>query len=201
MTVTAEKVGAIMPQARAGWPAALAKAMNDAGITGGDNAAMFLAQLAHESSGLTRFEEGLNYSAQRLVAVFPRRFPTLGDAQPYARNPMALANKVYANRMGNGPPESGDGYKFRGRGPIQLTGRQNYTRCSRAIGVDLIAFPDVIVIDQVVGSAVACWFWNSNGLPALAARGLFAETTKRINGGLIGQSDRERWLAIARGVL
>lgn len=199
--ITPGQITAIMPQARPGWAHALASAMQDWGITGGNNAQMFLAQLAHESAGLTRLAENLNYSASRLVAVWPRRFPTLASAQPYARNPAGLANYVYANRMGNGPPETGDGWRYRGRGPIQLTGRANYAAAAEGIQVDIVLHPDRVNTDPQTGCRVACWFWNKNGLNALAARGDFEGITRKINGGLHGIEDRKRLLEIAKRVI
>jgi putative chitinase len=199
--ITAAKVFAVLPSARKGWPEALASAMNDAGISKGDNAAMFLAQIGHESAGLTLFSENLNYSASRLMVVWPRRFPTLASAAPYARAPAKLANHVYALRMGNGSEATGDGWRYRGRGPIQITGKSNYAAASQGIQVDILRNPDLVVSDPSVGSRVACWFWNSNGLPALAAQNRFSEITRKINGGLHGMEDRRRLLEIARKVL
>jgi putative chitinase len=199
--ITAGKVTAVMPQARPGWADAMASAMQDWGITGGDNAAMFLAQIAHESAGLTRLAENLNYSASRLTAVWPSRFPTIASAQPYAHAPAKLANRVYSNRMGNGPEASGDGWRYRGRGPIQITGRANYAAASEGIQTDLLLHPDRVNADPPIGSRVACWFWVKNGLPQLAAQGRFDDITRRINGGLHGIEDRRRLLAIARRVI
>ena len=147
--------------------------------------AMLLAQVGHESADLTRLEESLWYSAERLMQVWPSRFPTVAAAQPYARNPEALANKVYGGRMGNNQP--GDGWRFIGRGPIQLTGRDNYTRFTNAINSrEPILHPDCLT-EPGIGALAACWFYVThvpNGADIITA-------TKRINGGTHGLADRK----------
>jgi putative chitinase len=158
--------------------------------------AAFLAQIAHESGGFNFVREGLNYSAQGLMKTWPRRFPTLASAQPYARNAEKIANKVYANRMGNGPESSGDGFKFRGRGLIQLTGRDNYTRFARSIGRTLDQ--TVAYLETPEGAvASAGWFWDINKLSVYADKDDFVGLTRRINGGTIGLADRQHHYAIA----
>jgi len=158
--------------------------------------AAFLAQIAHESGGFNFVQEGLNYSAQGLMKTWPRRFPTLASAQPYARNPEKIANKVYANRMGNGPESSGDGFKFRGRGLIQLTGRDNYTRFARSIGRTLDQ--TVAYLETPEGAvASAGWFWDTNKLNVYADKDDFIGLTRRINGGTIGLADRKHHYDIA----
>jgi putative chitinase len=158
--------------------------------------AAFLAQIAHESGGFNFVREGLNYSAQGLRKTWPRRFPTLASAQPYARNAEKIANKVYANRMGNGPESSGDGFKFRGRGLIQLTGRENYTRFARSIGRTLDQ--TVAYLETPEGAvASAGWFWDINKLSVYADKDDFVGLTRRINGGTIGLADRQHHYAIA----
>lgn len=153
--------------------------------------AAFLAQVAHESGSFNFIKEGLNYSALGLTKTFRKYFPTLASAQPYARNPEKIANKVYANRMGNGPESSGDGYRFCGRGLIQLTGRQNYTKFANAINKPLA---DTITYLETAEGAVAsaAWFWDVNKLSVYADKGDFVGLTRRINGGTIGLADRQQ---------
>jgi putative chitinase len=154
--------------------------------------AHFLAQCGHESGGFRVTQENLNYSAKGLAGIFKKYFPTEAAAAPYARNPQKIANKVYANRMANGSEASGDGYKFRGRGYIQLTGRDNYTQFGKAIGEDMAANPDAVSSKYALLSAA--WFWSKNGLNKLADAGSTDATvtsiTKRVNGGTIGLADR-----------
>jgi putative chitinase len=160
----------------------------------------FLAQIAHETGGLTRSVENLNYSAQRLTEIWPTRFATLVSAQPYAANPEKLANFVYANRMGNGPPESGDGYRYRGRGYIQITGKDGYRQTGLRAGIDLVAKPER-AIETDYALRVACAFWKWKELNPLCDQRKFEEVTKRINGGLIGYNDRLEWLEKVRKAL
>lgn len=152
--------------------------------------AAFLAQCAHESGGFTRLVENLNYSAEALMRVWPKRFPTMEIAMRYHRNPEKIANSVYASRMGNGPEESGEGWKYRGRGLKQLTGKSNYTACSRGLGADLVANPDLLVNPEFAALS-AGWFWKTNNCSPLADAREFEMLTKRINGGLIGLTDRK----------
>jgi len=154
--------------------------------------AHFLAQCGHESGGFRVTQENLNYSAKGLAGIFKKYFPTEAAATPYARQPQKIANKVYANRMANGSEASGDGYKFRGRGYIQLTGRDNYTQFGKAIGEDIASNPDKVSSQYALLSAA--WFWSKNGLNKLADGGSTDTTvtsiTKRVNGGTIGLADR-----------
>jgi putative chitinase len=154
--------------------------------------AHFLAQCGHESGGFKVTSENLNYSAKGLAGIFKKYFPTEAAATPYARQPQKIANKVYANRMANGSEASGDGYKFRGRGYIQLTGRDNYTQFGKAIGVDIPSNPDSVATTYALASAA--WFWSKNGLNKLADVGAsdtaVTSITKRVNGGTIGLADR-----------
>ena len=158
--------------------------------------AAFLAQVAHESGGFNAVQENLNYSAQGLRKTWPKRFPTLAIAQQYARNPQKIANKVYANRMGNGSEASGDGWKFRGRGLIQLTGKDNYTRFAKSIGMTL---DEAVKYLETPEGAVASagWFWDANKLNIYADKGDFTGLTRRINGGTIGLADRKHHYDIA----
>lgn len=156
--------------------------------------AAFLAQCGHESGGWTIFEENLNYSAQGLHGTFPHYFPTVESAEPYARNPEMIANHIYANRMGNGPTESGDGWKYRGRGPIQLTGRDNYTHFAQTMFADpqtVIDYPDWVTQDKSFALMSAIYFWNAHNLNAHADQGDMKTCTHIINGGYLGLEDRE----------
>jgi putative chitinase len=154
--------------------------------------AHFLAQCGHESGGFRATQENLNYSAKGLNGIFKKYFPTLESALPYERKPEKIANKVYANRMANGDEASGDGYKFRGRGYIQLTGKDNYTQFGTAIGENITSNPDVVSGKYALLSAA--WFWSKNGLNKLADGGstdaVVTSITKRVNGGTIGLADR-----------
>jgi putative chitinase len=150
----------------------------------------FLSQVAHESGGFNFVKENLNYSAEGLTKIFHKYFPTLESAQPYARKPQMIANRVYANRMGNGPEESGDGYMFCGRGLIQLTGRNNYTKLANDLGISV---EETVAYLETPNGAVssAGWFWDNNQLNDYCDKGDFITLTKRINGGTIGLADRQ----------
>ena len=149
--------------------------------------ASFLGQCGHESNGFTELVENLNYKAESLCKVWPKRFPTLDAAQPYNRNPEAIANHVYADRMGNADEDSGDGFRYRGRGLIQLTGRANYKACGEALGVDLEANPEAVETPQFAALS-AGWFWSTHGLNNIASD--IMAVTKKINGGTLGLDDR-----------
>ena len=149
--------------------------------------AAFIGQCAVESANFTRLQENLNYSAQRLTQVWPSRFPNINMAEAYAHNPEKLADFVYAGRMGN--LQDGDGWKFHGRGLIQLTGRENYANCGSGIGVDLIDNPDLLLTPKYAVLS-AGWFWNKKGLNALADTQEYGAMTRRINGGLTGLDER-----------
>lgn len=200
MGVTAEQITAIAPRCPPEWAAALARAMGVATINTPERAAMFLAQCAHESAGLTRFEENLNYSANGLMETWPKRFPTTSVALLYARDPQRIANRVYANKLGNGEEGSGDGWRYRGRGCLQLTGRENYQKAGAALRFPLISMPEQAA-EPALGSSIAAWYWTTRGLNTLADAGDFTGITRKINGGLIGLDDRQSWLAKARAVL
>ena len=154
--------------------------------------AHFLAQCGHESGGFRVTQENLNYSAKGLMGIFKKYFPTAALAAAYERKPEKIANKVYGGRMGNGPESSGDGYKHRGRGYIQLTGKENYTAFGKAIGVDILANPDLVASKYSLLSAA--WFFTKNGLHKIADEGasdqVVTKITKRVNGGTIGLPDR-----------
>lgn len=161
--------------------------------------AAFTAQLAHESGQLRRWTENLSYRWERLRQVFPKYFASDAEAQAFDRQPQRIANRVYADRLGNGPEASGDGWRYRGRGPIQLTGRDNYRACGSAIGVDLIGDPDLLATPGP-GCLAAAWFWSRNGLNALADAGDFVAITRRINGGLTGLAERQEFWTQAKEV-
>jgi putative chitinase len=180
-----------------GWAAALNGAFARFHINTPDRVCAFLAQTSHESGHFNRLEESLFYKTpNRLMAVWPRRFPNEATALPFVQNPERLANFVYAQRMGNGDEASGDGFRYRGRGLIQLTGRSNYRQASDALDVDLVSKPDGLMSKDVAALSAA-WFWDSRGLNALADRDKpdddmedFVEITRRINGGTVGLKER-----------
>ena len=160
--------------------------------------AAFIGQCQHESGNFKTLQENLHYSADGLMRTWPSRFPSADVAQQYANNPEKIANKVYAGRMGN--TEEGDGWKFHGRGLIQLTGRENYDNCGKGIGAVLADKPQLLV-----GPYYACmsagWFWNKKGLNDLADKRDYPEMTKRINGGLLGLADRIAKIDKAKEIL
>ena len=156
----------------------------------------FLGQVLHESAGLTQFSENLNYSVERLTVIWPGRFPTLDAARPYARNPEALANKVYGGRMGNTQP--GDGWRFRGRGPIMVTGRSNYAAVGDLIGQDLTSLPELM--EQPRYALEACIAWWEDRIPD-SMLGDTEKVSRRVNGGLIGLADRIELTHAARTAL
>lgn len=160
---------------------------------------MFLAQVLHESVMLSHLQENLHYtSGARLLAVFPHHFTSEIDAQAVANaGPAAVGNRVYANRMGNGNETSGDGWNYRGRGLIQLTGRDNYAAAGGALALDLIGNPDLL-LDPGHAADSAGWFWDSHGCNGAADLGDFVAVTKHINGGLLGLADRQTLLARVR---
>ena len=155
--------------------------------------AHFLAQVAHESGGLQYAAENLNYSATGLRSVFRKYFPTDADAAKYARKPEKIANRVYADRMGNGNEASGDGWKFRGRGLIQLTGKENYANFSRECGVDCVKNPDLLLKPDMALMS-ACWYWKKRNINVHADADDLIMVTKKINGGTNGLNDRQNYL-------
>jgi putative chitinase len=154
--------------------------------------AHFLAQCGHESGGFRATQENLNYSAKGLNGIFKKYFPTEAAAAAYARQPIKIASKVYGGRMGNGPESTQEGYKFRGRGYIQLTGKENYTAFGKAINEDILSNPDKVASSYALLSAA--WFFSKNGLHKMADEGasdqVVTKITKRVNGGTIGLPDR-----------
>ena len=163
----------------------------------------FLGQCMHESNSFKVLQENLHYSTNGLKSVWGSRFPTNEIADKYANHPDMIANKVYANRMGNGDEESGDGWKYRGRGIIQCTGKDLYKTLSNALNIDLISDPDML-LEMPYASMSAGWFWNKKGLNDLADQNNYEATkemTKRINGGFNGLDDRILKIEQAKKVL
>jgi len=154
--------------------------------------AHFLAQCGHESGGFRAVKENLNYGAKGLLGLFKKYFPTEAKAKLYERKPEKIANLIYGGRMGNGPEASGEGYKFCGRGYIQLTGKANYTAFGKSINEDICANPELVATKYPLLSAA--WFFNKNGLHKMADGGatdaVVTSVTKRVNGGTIGLADR-----------
>jgi putative chitinase len=172
------------------WFEALRKYFEKYEINTPERIAMFLAQCGHESGGFTIMQENLHYRAARLQQIFPKYFRDV-DPADYDNNPEAIANRVYANRMGNGDEDSGDGYKYHGRGIVQITGKDNYAKCSQAVFGDdsLVDDPDVLcTVDGAVLSA--CWFWDSRNLNDPSDEEDIVTVTKKINGGTNGLDDR-----------
>jgi putative chitinase len=207
--ITETQLRGIMPRVQRAdlWLAPLNEATERFAINSPERVAAFLAQIAHESGELNRLTENLNYSAERLMAIWPKRFPDPGKAREYERNPEKLANFVYANRLGNGDVPSGDGWRYRGRGLIQVTGRGNYRSASRALGLDFEQRPELL---EEPGPAAlsAAWFWSSRGLNELADDRSdddddedFVLISVTINGGKAGLAERRRYWQAAKAVL
>lgn len=162
--------------------------------------AAFIGQCGHECGNFRILEENLNYRAETLMKLWPKRFPTLEVANEYARNPRKIANKVYASRMGNRDEASGDGYRFRGRGCIQLTGHANYFHAGNGLRVDFVKEPDLVATPQYA-ALTAGWFWSTHKLNDLADASNWVGLTKKINGGTIGLDDRIKHINHALHVL
>lgn len=212
--ITAELLSKLYPQStttnRAKYANALNHAVNAYGISANRHRLRaFLAQIGVESGQLRAVEENLNYSAQGLLKTFPKYFNAT-TATAYARQPQKIANRVYANRLGNGNEASGDGWKYRGRGLIQITGRSNYLlldngAISMTIGTDLIDEPDLLAKEPEYAAASAAWWWRNAGLNELADKlgssnetEIFKQITKRINGGYNGLVERQQLYALAK---
>jgi putative chitinase len=183
------------------WHDAISKICPEYEINTKERLAAFIAQCAHESGNFKWLKENLNYSAEALDRVFPKYFKNAGrDAEDYHRQPEKIANVVYASRMGNGDTDSGDGWKFCGRGLIQLTGRENYTWFAASLDMDVEDVPEYLeTFEGAVQSA--CFFWEQNNLNKWADEGDILTLTKRINGGTIGLEDRKKHYAHALEVL
>lgn len=179
------------------WVGPLTAAMSRFGINTPRRQAHFLAQIGHESGGFKTLVENLNYSAEALLKTWPSRF-NAATAAAVARKPELIANKVYGGRLGNDAP--GDGWKYRGRGLIQLTGKANYRAAAAALGLDLVASPELL--EQPEGASLsAAWFWKTNGLNVLADTAGVDAVTRVINGGTNGLADRKARYALAAKVL
>lgn len=172
------------------------KAMERYDISSVNRKRAFLSQLGHECAQLSTFVENLNYSATALRSVFGKYFPNAAMAERYARNPQMIANRVYANRIGNGDEQSGDGWKYRGRGGIQITGKANYSEASKKMSVDFISNPDLLATPEYAMLSAA-WWWVNAGLNQLADKlggeddeKIFIQITRKINGGTNGLEDR-----------
>jgi putative chitinase len=182
------------------WYSALNMILPDYGIDTVPRVAAFIAQCAHESANFKFLKENLNYRAETLMKVWPSRFTSLDLARQYAMQPEKIANKVYSSRMGNGDEASGDGWRYAGKGLIQLTGKDNYTRFAESIETPVEEIPDYLgTFEGAVQSA--CWFWEVNNLNQWADAGDILTLTKRINGGTIGLEDRKKHYAHAIHVL
>ena len=194
------------------WVDAVVAACQEFNIDTPQRIAGFLSQCAHESGGFERLQENLNYSADGMAGIWPKRFAVLGpDKKPVKkdgknqpnkfalalhRKPEMIANVVYSGRKGNGPTESGEGWKYRGRGLKQLTGKTNHSNCSKGLGVDLVDNPDLL-LEPIYAARSAAWFWSTNKCNVFADAGDIEGLTKRINGGLIGIDDRKKRYASA----
>lgn len=182
------------------WADALNATFERWGITTARQQAAFIGQCGHECGNFKVLEENLNYRAATLMRLWPKRFPTQEIANAYAGNPKKIANMVYANRMGNRDEKSGDGYRFRGRGCIQLTGHANYFHAGQALGVDFVMEPD-LVATPMYAALTAGWFWATHGCNPLAEAANWTGLTKKINGGTIGLDDRVRHTNMALNVV
>jgi putative chitinase len=174
------------------WHNALSQLLPEYEIDTPQRIAAFIAQCSHESGGFTALKENLNYRAVTLRKIFPKYFPDDGIANYYASLPNkqeAIANKVYANRMGNGDEASGDGYRYCGRGLIQLTGKDNYTWFAASLDISVEEAAEYLQTFEGAAQS-ACWFWETNNLNQWADKGDILTLTKRINGGTIGLDDR-----------
>ena len=173
------------------WFDALSKHLPEFDINTPARVAGFVAQCQHESADFTVLQENLNYSAKGLNGTFRKYFASEDAAQPYARKPEMIANRVYSSRMGNGDEASGDGWKYRGRGIVQLTGKANYTAFSHDVFGDdhVVENPDLVAHPEYA-TLSACWFWKKNNLNQWCDAGDIVTLSKRINGGTIGLDDR-----------
>ncbi|TSC89221.1 MAG: lytic enzyme [Parcubacteria group bacterium Gr01-1014_3] len=201
--ITAEQLGKILPTLAESkcneYLPHLLKVLTEFEINTPIRIAAFIAQTSHESAGYSAFLENLNYSAQALVNTWPSRF-TSESASVYAKQAEKIANHVYSNRLGNGDEASGDGWRYRGRGVIQTTGRSNYKACGIGLGIDLIAFPELL--EQPLDAfRSAGWYWNNRNCNIIADSGDFVRLTKAINGGLTGLDDRKANYARAKSAL
>ena len=200
----------IMPECRypEDWVRPLSQAMEKFEINNPMRKAAFLGQVAHESGQLNKVQESLNYSPRRVMEVWPSRFKDFEEATKYARNPEKLANRVYADRLGNGPESSGDGFLYRGRGLIQVTGRANYVRVSKMLDMPaIVSMPDYLTVPRYAAESAAA-FWQDKGLNALADKlsttpqdKVVKAITKKVSGGKLGLEERLAFTTSALEVL
>ena len=182
------------------WVDALNETFSRFNINTINQKAMFIGQCAHESGNFKLLQENLNYKAATLMKLWPKRFPTLEVANQYAGNARAIANKVYADRMGNRDEASGDGFRFRGKGLVQLTGYSNHFHAGKALGVDFVMQPDLVATPKYA-ALTAGWFWDTHKCNPPADALDFTKVTKIINGGTIGLDDRIKHVNQALAVL
>jgi putative chitinase len=182
------------------WVDALNETFERFGIDTPKKQAAFIGQCGHECGNFKVLEENLNYRAETLCKLWPKRFPSLEFAKQYERQPRKIANSVYSNRMGNRDEASGDGFRFRGRGCIQLTGHSSYYHAGKALGVDFVMEPD-LVAQPKYAALTAGWFWSTHGCNELAQAAEWVKLTKKINGGTIGLEDRIKHINHALEVL
>jgi putative chitinase len=196
--ITAEQLAKLHIGAE--WVDALNETFERFGINTPRQKAAFIGQCGHECGNFKVLSENLNYRAATLMKLWPKRFPTLEVANGYEKNPRRIANMVYSSRMGNRDESSGDGYRFRGRGCIQLTGHANYFHAGKALGIDFVADPDLVGAPKYA-ALTAGWFWSTHGCNEIADRGDWTQLTKKINGGTIGLDDRIKHTEHALSVL
>jgi putative chitinase len=202
MTLTQDKLAKILTRNKSVGPLfdALSKMLPKYEINTVNRVAGFLAQCGHESADFTVLKENLNYGAKGLRATFPKYFATDAVAAQYERQPEKIANHIYANRMGNGAEATGDGYKYRGRGAIQLTGHDNYAAFAKSINKTL---DETVTYCETMDGAIesACWFWKKNNVNATCDANDIVAMTKKINGGTIGLDERKSHYEKAKGIL
>jgi putative chitinase len=202
MTLTQDKLAKILTRNKSVGPLfdALSKMLPKYEINTVNRVAGFLAQCGHESADFTVLKENLNYGAKGLRATFPKYFATDAVAAQYERQPEKIANHIYANRMGNGAEATGDGYKYRGRGAIQLTGHDNYAAFAKSINKTL---DETVAYCESMDGAIesACWFWKKNNVNATCDANDIVAMTKKINGGTIGLDERKAHYEKAKGIL
>jgi putative chitinase len=182
------------------WVDALNETFSRFNLTTNNQKAMFIGQCSHECGNFRLLEENLNYRAETLMKLWPKRFPSLEFAKQYEKNPKKIANSVYANRMGNRDEASGDGYRFRGRGALQCTGHSTYFHAGKALGVDFVMQPDLIATPKYA-ALTAGWFWETHKLNPPSDALDYTKVTKIINGGTIGLDDRIKHVQQALAVL
>ena len=201
MQITKEQLSQLIPKNPYidQWFEALSVLLPDYEINTPNRIAAFIAQCAHESASFTALHENLNYRSETLSKVWPKKFPA-SIAQQYAHKPEAIANRAYASRMGNGDEASGDGWRYCGRGLIQLTGKDNYTAFADSIGITPEEVSDYVQTFEGAAQS-ACWFWETNNLNKWADQGDIETLTRKINGGTIGIEDRKKHYAHALHVL